>query len=105
VPIPKTPCMATALHRNQPDQVIGEVQVISFDLGSNPNRVAPEITVKASQPHLFSRLNQQGLHLYVHDQSGNKLTFVECTIASGPDRIVFNAMDVLDETGKSIFTP
>jgi hypothetical protein len=104
MPIPKTPCTATALHHDQPDQVIGEVQVISFDLGSNPNRVAPEITVEAS-PHVFSLLNQQRPHLHVRDASGNKLTFVECTIASGPDPIVFKAMDVLDETGKSIFTP
>jgi hypothetical protein len=65
------------------------------------NTVAPKITVEAP-PHLFSTLNQQGLHLYVRDA---KLTFCECTIASGPNPIVFMAMDVLDEKGKSIFTP
>lgn len=101
MPIPKTPCMATALSGDQP---ICEVRVISFHLGNNPNRVAPEITVEAP-PSLFSTLNQQRPHLYVHDAGGNKLTFVECTVDSGPHPIVFNAMDVLDETGKSIFTP
>lgn len=93
--------MAIALRGDQP---IGEVRVMSFDLGYNPKRVAPKITVEAS-PRLFLTLNQQNVHIHVYDASENKLTFVECTIASGPDPIVFKAMDVLDETGESIFTP
>jgi hypothetical protein len=96
MPLPQTPCSAMVLLI---DQRIGDVNVISFDLGNNSNRVAPEITVKA-RPHLFVILHQKTLNLYVDDAKGYVLTFVGCAIATGFEPIIFKAMD---ETGESIY--